>query len=274
MKTRMTIFTSLLLAGFAFTSCDDDNDNYTPGEEIVNVLYEKYPNAQRVDWELQRDHYVADFRDNNIEKEAWFNTKGEWVMTESDIPFEDLPQAIQTAFGESEYKDWRVDDVDMLERVEMETMYVIEVEKGKQEFDLFYAEDGILIKAIEDLDNNYQPNTVPEVLKNFINNKYPQATIVDIEIEKGITEIDILHENKAKELHFNSANEWLYTTWEVKEREIQEIADNVKAANPGFHVDDIDYKESDDNSKVYIFELEQGDHEKYVTVDMEGNIVG
>ena len=30
MKTRMTIFTSLLLAGFAFTSCDDDNDNYTP----------------------------------------------------------------------------------------------------------------------------------------------------------------------------------------------------------------------------------------------------
>ena len=274
MKTRMTIFTSLLLAGFAFTSCDDDNDNYTQGEEIVNVLYEKYPNAQRVDWELQRDHYVADFRDNNIEKEAWFNTKGEWVMTESDIPFEDLPQAIQTAFGESEYKDWRVDDVDMLERVEMETMYVIEVEKGKQEFDLFYAEDGILIKAIEDLDNNYQPNTVPEVLKNFINNKYPQATIVDIEIEKGITEIDILHENKAKELHFNSANEWLYTTWEVKEREIQEIADNVKAANPGFHVDDIDYKESADNSKVYIFELEQGDHEKYVTVDMEGNIVG
>ena len=274
MKTRMTIFTSLLLAGFAFTSCEDDNNNYTPNEEIVNVLYEKYPNAQRVDWELQHDHYVADFRDNNTEKEAWFNPKGEWVMTKSDILFKNLPQAIQTTFGESEYKDWRVDDVDMLERVEMETMYVIEVEKGKQEFDLFYAENGTLIKAVEDLDNNYQPNTIPEVLKNFINNKYPQATIVDIEIEKGITEIDILHENKAKELHFNSANEWLYTTWEVKEREIQEIADNVKAANPGFHVDDIDYKESADNSKVYIFELEQGDHEKYVTVDMEGNIVG
>lgn len=125
MKTRMTIFASLLLAGFTFTSCDDNDDNYTPDEKIVNVLYEKYPNAQRVDWELQHDHYVADFYDNNIEKEAWFNTKGEWVMTESDILFENLPKAIQTAFGESEYKDWRVDDVDMLERVEMETMYVL-----------------------------------------------------------------------------------------------------------------------------------------------------
>ena len=88
----------------------------------------------------------------------------------------------------------------MLERVEMETMYVIEVEKSKQEFDLFYAEDGTLIKAVEDIDNNdyYQPNTVPEVLKNFINNNYPQATIVDIEIEKGITEIDILQITKQK----------------------------------------------------------------------------
>ena len=121
-------------------------------------------------------------------------------MTESDILFQESPEAIQTAFGESEYKDWRVDDLDMLERVEMETVYVIEVEKSKQEFDLFYAEDGTLIKAVEDVDNNdyYQPNTVSEVLKNFINNNYPQATIVDIEIEKGITEIDILHDNKAK----------------------------------------------------------------------------
>ena len=55
---------------------------------------------------------------------------------------------------------------------------------------------------------------------------------------------------------------------------IQKIADKVKAANPGFHIDDIDYKESADGSKVYIFELEQGDNEKYVTVNMDGNIVG
>ena len=31
MKTRMTIFASLLLAGFTFTSCDDNDDNYHAG---------------------------------------------------------------------------------------------------------------------------------------------------------------------------------------------------------------------------------------------------
>ena len=102
---------------------------------------------------------------------------------------------------------------------------------------------------------------------------YLGTVIAKRAIEKGITEIDILHDNKAKELHFNNANEWLYTTWDVKEREIQEIADRVKVANPGFHIDDIDYKESADNSKVYIFELEQGDNERQVTVDMNGNII-
>ena len=46
MKIRMTIFASLLLAGFTFTSCDDDNDNYTPDEKIAQyVLLFEHPDA-------------------------------------------------------------------------------------------------------------------------------------------------------------------------------------------------------------------------------------
>jgi len=277
MKTKMTIFASLLLAGFAFTSCDDDkDDNYTPDEKIVNALHEKYPNAQRVEWELKNNHYVADFYQDNIEKEAWINTKGEWVMTESDILFKDLPQAIQSSFNESEYKDWKIDDVDMLERAELETVYVIEIEKGKQEFDLYYAEDGTLVKAIEDTDNDedYQPASVPEVLKAAINMQYPGAAILDIEVEKGITEIDIIHENIAKEVHFDGSNTRLYTSWDVNRKDVPaKVLDTIKQNYASYVIDDIEYKESTDGSKVYIFELEQGDNEIRMTVDTEGNIV-
>lgn len=277
MKTRMTIFASLLLAGFIFTSCDDDNDdNYTPDEKIVNVLHEKYPNAKHVEWELKNNHYVADFYLNNIEKEAWINTQGEWVMTESDILFKDLPQAVQTSFNGSEYKDWKIDDVDMLERVELETVYVIEIEKGKQEFDLYYAEDGTLVKAIENTnnDNYHQPVSVPEVLKTAINTQYPGAVILDIEVEKGITEIDIIHENIAKEVHFNSSYTWSYTSWDVKRKDVPTIVfDTINQNYATYSIDDIEYKESADGSKVYIFELEQGANEIHVTVNIEGNIV-
>ena len=42
MKTKMTIFASLLLAGFVFTGCnDDDDDNYTPDEKKGNALHQK-----------------------------------------------------------------------------------------------------------------------------------------------------------------------------------------------------------------------------------------
>ena len=164
----------------------------------------------------------------------------------------------------------------MLERVEMEPVYVIEVEQGKQEFDLYYAADGTLVKAVEDTDNDdeHRPASVPEVLKTIIDTRYPGAVILDMDIEKGITEIDIRHNNKSKEVHFNSQNEWLYTSWDVREAEVpanvmKTIKDNY---DNSYKIDDIEYEERP-NGDVYVFELEKNDKDTLVIVDTEGNIV-
>lgn len=276
MRTRNLLFTALLVSGFAFTSCDDDDNNYTPDGKIQEAFINKYPNAQRVEWEKKYDHYVADFYLDGIEREAWINSQGEWVMTESDIRFNDLPEAIQTAFQASEYKAWKVDDVDLLERVEMDPVYVIEVEQGKQEFDLYYAEDGTLIKAVEDTDNDdeHRPTSIPEALKTVIDTRYPGAVILNMDTEKGIIEIDIRHENISKEVHFNSQNEWLYTSWDVKRADVPAAVLNAITQNyANYTIDDIDYEERANGSNVYVFELEQGNKEIHVTVDTEGNIV-
>ena len=37
-------------------------------------------------------------------------------MTETDIPFSLLPDAVKAAFQQSQYSEWIVDDVDMIER--------------------------------------------------------------------------------------------------------------------------------------------------------------
>lgn len=276
MRTRNLLFTALLVSGFAFASCDDDDNNYTPDGKIQEAFINKYPNAQRVEWEKKYDHYVADFYLDGIEREAWINSQGEWVMTESDIRFNDLPTAIQTAFQESEYKAWKVDDVDLLERVEMDPVYVIEVEQGKQEFDLYYTEDGTLIKAVEDTDNDdeHRPTSIPEALKTVIDTRYPGAVILDMDTEKGIIEIDIRHENISKEVHFNSQNEWLYTSWDVKRADVPAAVLNTITQNyANYTIDDIDREERANGDNVYVFELEQGNKEIHVTVDTEGNIV-
>ena len=276
MRTRNLLFTALLVSGFAFTSCDDNDDNYTPDGKIQEAFIAKYPNAQRVEWEKKHDHYVADFYLDGIEKEAWIDSQGTWVMTESDIRFNDLPEAIQTAFQASEYKAWKVDDVDLLERLEMDPVYVIEVEQGKQEFDLYYAEDGTFIKAVEDTNNDdeHRPTSIPEALKTVIDTRYPGAVILDMDTEKGIIEIDIRHENISKEVHCNSQNEWLYTSWDVKRTDVPAVVLNTITQDyANYTIDDIDYEERANGSNVYVFELEQGDKEIHVTVDTEGNIV-
>lgn len=70
----------LLLAlgvfAFALQSCDDDdNDGISVPAELSNALAKEHPNAQRIEWETKGAYYVADFHEDNFEKEALSNVK-------------------------------------------------------------------------------------------------------------------------------------------------------------------------------------------------------
>ena len=82
-------------------------------------------------------------------------------MTESDIPYEALPQPVKETFKQSEYAGWKIDDVDMLARAGMETIYVIEVEQGKQEVDLYYSPEGVLTRTEVDNDSTTMKISFP-----------------------------------------------------------------------------------------------------------------
>ena len=75
-------------------------------------------------------------------------------MTETDLLYDQLPEAVRKAFSAGEYADWRVEDAERLARAGFEPIYVLEVEKGQTEYELFYAEDGVLIRAVVDADDD------------------------------------------------------------------------------------------------------------------------
>lgn len=107
-----------------------------------------YPNASDVEWTGRNGYLIADFRDGNTDMQAWFTAGGDWRMTETDLLYDQLPEAVRKAFSASEYADWRVEDAERLARAGFEPVYVLEVEKGQTEYELFYAEDGVLIRAV------------------------------------------------------------------------------------------------------------------------------
>ncbi|MFR6634128.1 MAG: hypothetical protein ACLUQ6_03050 [Alistipes onderdonkii] len=82
---------------------------------------------------------------------------------------------------------------------------MLEVERAEQEFDLYYSEDGVLLREVPDRDGNDDhgdmlPQELSKAISDFIARKYPGARIVDAEREKGNTEVDIIFAGKALEV--------------------------------------------------------------------------
>lgn len=274
MKTKLSVLALAMCGMLAFTSCDDDDNNYLPDQTITKAFDEKYPDAGKVEWETKGGYEVAEFHVSGNETEAWFDNKGNWVMTKTEINFGLLPEAVRTSLKSSEYKDWKSTDFDKLERSNAATVYVIEVEQGEQEFDLYYTEDGILLKAVPDDDNdNFQPTVVPQAITDAINEMYPGATVLEFDSEKTGFEVDILHNNIYKDVYFNTGNEWLYTEWDIKEANLPAIVMNAYKASEykDYRIDDIDVIENPAGIS-YVLELEKGNDEVKMTISAEGKI--
>ena len=167
---------ALLCATFVFTSCDNDDDRYLPESAVLQAFSAKYPNAKRTEWESKYGYKKAEFHIGSQELEAWFDAQGNWLLTETDISYNALPQAVKDAFKAGQYAAWKVDDVDMLERPDAPTVYVIEVEKGGQEVELHYTADGTLVKEILDNehDNEHRPAVTPDAVRLLPHRRHPR----------------------------------------------------------------------------------------------------
>lgn len=280
MKNKLLLLFIALTTTVLYSCDNDDDDSTNASPQTRQAFTAKYPSVKQVNWGSKGVYQVADFTNNNIESSAWFDSKGVWYMTEINIAFAGLPQPVKNAFQTSDYAAWRVDDVDMLERSGSEAVYIIEVEQQNKEVDMYYSSDGILIKTLQDYDNddymNYIPQPVSSKIESFIKEKYPQARIIEIENEGNFIEVDIIDNNKGKEVYFNiTDNTWLYTSWDIQISQLPAVVRSAIANNSvysGFIIDDADYVESPTQS-YYLIELEKGNSEMNVKVDPTGNII-
>ena len=159
MKTKLFGLFGALMGLVVLTSCDNDDDDIRVSDvpnAVMNTFEAKFPNVSRAEWENKQGYYVADFWQEGMETHVWIDQKAEWKMTELDfgVNLQLLPEAVRSAFQTGQYVSWRVDDIDKYERTDR-TFYLIEVEtKGQQDRDLFFGEDGTLLKDEVDRENN------------------------------------------------------------------------------------------------------------------------
>lgn len=283
------------------SACSDEDGpktNEIP-DRVLEAFNSQYPNATNVSWETRDEYAVASFtievRSTTTEGRsmAWYRmSDARWSMSDIDIHYNHLPQAVKTSFEATEYAQapWhRDDDVDVITRAGYdETLYVIEVEKNENgietEVELYYTADGILVNTIieadkEDDHSHLLPSESPSGITEWLNQHFPGARIIEIDRENGGTEVDLIYNGKKHEVVFSSSSQWIYTKTEYDRRDIGQIEQAVMAAlktsehyTSDNRIDDIDRYETATGETFYCFELEtrfDDDIEVYISIDGE-----
>lgn len=231
MKTIKFLGGALMCSMFMLSSCDND-DNFGP-DGISNEIYKEfarlYPDAKDVKWDSNGTYAIASFENKATRAEsvdlgntAWFEiVSHKFVMDEHDISFTDLPVAVKAGFEDSEYALWEHDDdVDVLRRMDKSAepyyLYVIEVEKDDEEYDLYFDATGLLVREVpDDSDDNDFTELLPSRpagdIENWLEGKYQGARIVDIDNEDGGIEVEFVYKGLKHEALLTMGNKWVYT---------------------------------------------------------------
>lgn len=301
MKSKILLLP--LLSGLVLAACQkgDEPRPVAPLTQLAQQnLLNKYPAAQNISWQTKGDYVVATF---TLSSEApankttttggtlaaWFDTTGAWRMTETDIPFGALPEAVRTAFHNSEYAQWPLDDVDELDRDGVEKIYVIEVKNALNgvEVDLYYSADGVLIKTLQESGADYDySDYIPasegaiagasSTWQQYIAANWPNARITDIDYEMGEIEVDIIDANRIpRELTFNASGTWLRTKTEIYD--LSQVPAAVKRALENsqysdYYVDDIDHYQTSANEEYYLFDLKSAPGDVKIRISPDGTI--
>ncbi len=276
-KLLLALLTGLFL--FSLTACDDDKNSYHPNTIITKAFESKFPHASKAIWKLKKNYSVAKFVNNGCEINAWFDQNGLLYMTKTEYEsLDNIPDAtVREAFNNSIYNKWKVEDVDYIERLNIEGIYIIEVEQGEKELDLIFTKNGILVKAIpDDNDDEYEdyiPNVKIQTVIELVKIKYPNAQIIETDVEDGFIEIEIIENNIVKEVVYDNTNSWINTNYEVKKTDVEEIVlTTIKNEYKNHKIDDIEKYETPTGT-YYVFELEKGEHEFKIKVNLKGEII-
>lgn len=123
----------------------------------------------------------------------------------------------------------------------------------------------------DDDDKNVELNNV---VLEFIDSKYPGAKVRGSEYENnGLLEVEIVHENRVKELYFDSQSNWVFTSWDVRIADLPVLVkESVANAYPDYIIDEVDYVERP-SITYYSVELEKGKESVMAYVSADGVIL-
>ena len=115
MKMKKYLFLLVAVASLGLTTgCDDDDDRTVPvPDAVADTFGGMYPNASDV--ERERDVLEVEIIEGRKHREVCFDSNGNWLSTRTELQRQEVPAEVLAALDNSQYADWRVDDIDHFE---------------------------------------------------------------------------------------------------------------------------------------------------------------
>ena len=149
MKNLMIIM--MLFSTLTFTAYGQTHD--VPSN-VENAFEQKVSNAKDVEWDYDsvEKMWEVEYEIDKADFEAEFDENGNWLETEKEINYSELPTAVMESL-KSNYPHCEIEEVDYVETPEGKFYEVeIELEKdGKElEYDLLFTPLGKIVKKDQD----------------------------------------------------------------------------------------------------------------------------
>jgi hypothetical protein len=100
---------SLVLSIFILLITTSVYSQSKPGKKVRNAFFEKYENAEIIRWENETERnrvtlWKAFFHLDEVLSVAWYDPKGNWIQTKTEIDKNELPEAVLKSIEDYYYQ--------------------------------------------------------------------------------------------------------------------------------------------------------------------------
>ena len=280
---KKNLFVIALGAAVMAVGCSKNNDVEVEGIEIPKAVIEnfekQYPDAANVKWIKRSSYIIAQFDLASTKAAAanipantvWYDDAANCLMVELDIPVSKLPQPVQDAFKASIYSNCEVDDIDMISRDGFSKVYVLEVEGNTPEgneidINLYFSEDGILLREMPDTDDDDYDDMIPEVnmskFDSALKEMYGDYSLIEADKEdNGVVEIEIITLVEGKQVKldviFGRNGKFIYDVYEIEFINAPDaIKKYISEKYTDQDIDEVNIARTADKQTFYVIEIE------------------
>ena len=112
---------------------------------VKEAFAKKFPAATNVKYEMEKKDYEVTFKDKGVGMSANFNSKGEWLETETIMIESDLPKEVLTSVA-TNFVGFMITEVTKVESPDKVVNYEMYLKKNKEGYEVKFSPKGVILK--------------------------------------------------------------------------------------------------------------------------------